>query len=358
MAERVFLLPDPGEGLTEAQVVSWLVAEGDAVELNQPIAEVETAKAVVEIPSPFEGVVARLHAEAGATIAVGDPLISFDVAGDDASPSGGAAEPPAEGSSAGVKVSSYDPFGGPPATARAVASTPKVRRLAAELGVRIETVAGTGPQGRVTAEDVRRAVEGRGDQRDAFAVTVSEDHQGEVREVGTIRRALADTLMRQAAIPQVTTFRTVDCTALEAVRTSSGISPLPIVAAAVCRTVEQHPIINATWAEDRILVHGTVNLGVATDTDRGLMVPVVRDAARRGLADMHAEIRRVADAARSGSLAVADAVNPTIGISNTGTYGSEAGTPLLTPGCAVTLAIGVVAPRALVVDGAVVARPA
>jgi pyruvate dehydrogenase E2 component (dihydrolipoamide acetyltransferase) len=224
--------------------------------------------------------------------------------------------------------------------------------------VRIETVAGTGPQGRVTAEDVRRAAERRRDSRDTFAVTVSEDLQSEVRELGTIRRALADTLTRQAAIPQVTTFRTVDCTALEAVRTASAMSPLPIVAAALCRTVEQHPIINATWAEDRILLHGTVNLGVATDTDRGLMVPVVRDAARRGLADMQAEIRRVAEAARSGSLSVADAVNPTIGISNTGTYGSEAGTPILTPRCAVTLAIGVVAPRALVVNGAVVARPA
>jgi 2-oxoisovalerate dehydrogenase E2 component (dihydrolipoyl transacylase) len=356
MAERVFVLPDPGEGLTEAQVVTWLVAEGDTVELNQPIAEVETAKAVVEIPAPFAGVVLRLHAEAGGAIAVGQPLITFDVDGGDAPFSGGSPEPSV--GSAGVTARTYDQTVERRVTAGAVASTPNVRRLAKDLGVRIEGVQGTGPAGRITAEDVRRFAERPDDHEDAFGLTVSEDLHDEIHDVGPIRRAVADNLTRQAAIPQVTTFRTVDCTALEDVRTASGMSPLPIVAAALCRTIERHPIINATWAEDRVLVHGKVNIGVATDTERGLMVPVVRDAGRRGLADMQAEIRRVAEAARSGSLGVADMVDATIGVSNTGSYGSEAGTPILTPGSAVTIAIGVVAPRALVVDGEVVARPA
>jgi len=316
--ERVFVLPDPGEGLTEAEVVAWLVAEGDTVELNQPLAEVETAKAVVEIPSPYAGVVVRLHAEAGGSVAVGDALVTCQVDG------GG------EGS----------------------VSTPAVRRLARDLGVDIGAVAGTGPSGRVTAEDVRLAA----DASSARSDTSTAD--GEVRAVDPVRRAIARVLSEQAAIPQVTTFRTVDCTALEEVRRERDVSPLPVVAAALCRTIEAHPLLNAAWADQGTLIRGSVDIAIATDTERGLMVPVVRDAGRRGIGDLASEVRRVADLARAGGLRPADTANATVGLSNTGSYGSEAGTPILTPGSAVTLAIGVIAPRALVVNGDVVARPA
>jgi pyruvate dehydrogenase E2 component (dihydrolipoamide acetyltransferase) len=221
-----------------------------------------------------------------------------------------------------------------------------VRALARELGVAIGDLAGSGPDGRVTASDVR-------------AAAGAPSAEGEERvAVSAVRRAVAETLSRQAQIPQVTTFRTVECSEVEVVRGELGVSPLPIVAAALCRTVADHPMLNAVWDGDAMRMRAGVHLEIAVDTEHGLMVPVVRDAERRGIADLAGEIGRLAELARRGELRPADTHGATIGISNTGSYGSEAGTPILTPGSAVTIAIGAIAPRALVIDGAVVARPA
>ena len=359
MAERVFVLPDPGEGLTEAEVVAWLVAEGDTVELNQPLAEVETAKAVVEIPSPYAGVVVRLHAEAGGSVAVGDALVTFRVDGGGEDSAGGSARSHAASSGGSEATDGSRRGAGPPPPpsplpAAGSISTPAVRRLARDLGVEIGSVAGTGAAGRVTADDVRRMA-GSGS---APPEAVATDGGGEVRALDPVRRAIGRVLTEQAAIPQVTTFRTVDCSALEVVRRELDVSPLPVVAAALCRTIEAHPLLNSAWADQWSLVRGPVDIAIATDTERGLMVPVVRDAGHRGIGDLASEVRRVADIARAGRLTPADTANATIGLSNTGSYGSEAGTPILTPGSAVTLAIGMIAPRALVVNGEVVARPA
>jgi 2-oxoisovalerate dehydrogenase E2 component (dihydrolipoyl transacylase) len=274
MTERVFAMPDLGEGLEEAEVMAWLVAEGDLVELNQPLVEVQTAKAAVEIPSPVAGRVATLHGAPGQSVAVGAPLVTFDT------------DEPDTGES------------GPP--------TPEVRRL----------------------------------------------------PVSATRRAIADTLERQAAIPQVTTFRTVDCSVLEAFRAELEVSPLPVVVAACCRVVADHPMLNASWGGDEILVRGRVDVGIAVDTEEGLIVPVLRAAERRGITEVAAEIRRLADAARTGALSPDDVGRHAIAISNTGSYGSEAGTPILSPGTGVTLAVGTIAPRPLVVGGRVEARPA
>jgi len=351
MTERVFLLPDPGEGLTEADVVAWLVSEGDTVELNQAIAEVETAKAVVEIPSPYAGVVVRLHAEAGASVAVGEALVTFEVGGGETDSSGGAAGSHVDTANRGQDQIGSQRAAEPPAAsasppAGTSRSTPAVRRLARELGVEVSAVAGTGTGGRVTEDDVRRA--------GSFGQTSA----GERVPVSPVRRAVADVLTRQAAIPQVTTFRTVDCTALEEFRRGLGVSPLPVVAAALCRTISGHPIINAAWDGDTISMRAAVHLGIAVDTEHGLTVPVVRGAEAMGVGALGAEIKRVAELARGGRLAPADTHGATVGISNTGSYGSEAGTPILTPGSSVTIAVGVIAPRALVVEGEVVARPA
>jgi 2-oxoisovalerate dehydrogenase E2 component (dihydrolipoyl transacylase) len=134
---------------------------------------------------------------------------------------------------------------------------------------------------------------------------------------------------------------------------------LPIVAAALCAVVEQHPILNATWLDDAIEYREKINVGLAVDTEQGLLVPVVQDAGHRGIAGLAGEIARLADAARAGTLALEDKLaTSTIAVSNTGSYGSEAGTPILSPGTSVTLALGVIEPRALVIGGAVVARPA
>jgi pyruvate/2-oxoglutarate dehydrogenase complex dihydrolipoamide acyltransferase (E2) component len=156
----------------------------------------------------------------------------------------------------------------------------------------------------------------------------------------------------------VTTFRTLDCGALDELREELGLSPLPIVLAALARVVADHPLLNASWAGDGILLHRKVNVGVAVDTEEGLIVPVVRDVGALGLADIASAIRSLAERARGGGLEADDVSGATIAVSNTGSYGSEAGTPLLNPGNAVTIAVGVIGPRALVVDGDVTARPA
>jgi pyruvate dehydrogenase E2 component (dihydrolipoamide acetyltransferase) len=356
MTERVFSMPDLGEGLESGEVVAWLVGEGDAVALNQPLVEVETEKATVEIPSPFAGVVVSLHASEGSSVAVGGPLVTFADTDREVGGGGSAGQPPPNPSSATtadrqpsgrVLPGPETPLAGAPTVARA---TPPVRKLAKELGVDLSEVEASGADGRVTAEDVRRAAGGSGTPGSSSTSEPTGDHGG--------RRAVARVLTRQAGVPQVTTFRTVDCSELEGFRTELGVSPLPVVIAAVCRTVAAHPMINARWTDGGPVERTEVNVGVATDTEHGLVVPVVHDAASLGIAGLASEIRRVAEGARGGSLAPADLAGATIALSNTGSYGSEAGTPILSPGTAVTLAIGVISPRALVVDGEIVARPA
>jgi pyruvate dehydrogenase E2 component (dihydrolipoamide acetyltransferase) len=357
MAEHVFALPDLGEGLEEGTIAAWLVAEGDVVELNQPIAEIETAKAVVEMPSPVSGRIVALHVAEGSEARVGEALVTFEVAGLVVG-----AGPPAAGPGRGAATGdATDASGGAPSPAAlrsdtvartvagrvsTVAATPAVRRLAKDLGVDLGSVTASGADGRVTREDVERAAGG------------ARAGAGEVEEisVSATRRAIAARLVEIAAVPQVTTFRTVDCTALDAVRRELAVSPLPIVVRALAEIRADHPMLNASWGEDRILVHRLVNVGVATDTERGLVVPVVKDVGSRGVGAISDEVKRLADAARGGSLKAEDVSGATIAVSNTGSYGSEAGTPLLNPGHAVTLAFGMIEPRALVVDGRVEAR--
>jgi 2-oxoisovalerate dehydrogenase E2 component (dihydrolipoyl transacylase) len=318
MAARVFAMPDLGEGLEEGEIVAWLVAEGEQITLNQPLVEVETAKATVEIPSPFAGMVTTLHASVGDAVPVGSPLVTFD------------------GASSGPDVA---------ATPVKAAATPAVRKLAKERGIDLATIAGTGPDGRITVEDLDATYGGSLEDVDVEPFT-------------PVRREIARRLSEVAAIPQVTTFRTVDCTALEAFRTERDVSPLPVFIAALARIGPDHPLLNSSWRSDGIHAPRSVHVGLAIDTKRGLMVPVLRNAHSMGIAGIASEIRRLAEAARGGHLTPNDLTGATIGVSNTGSYGSEAGTPLLNPGNAVTVAIGVIQARALVVGGEVVARPA
>jgi pyruvate dehydrogenase E2 component (dihydrolipoamide acetyltransferase) len=180
----------------------------------------------------------------------------------------------------------------------------------------------------------------------------------DVAPVSAVRRAIARTLEAAAAIPQVTTFRTVDATALETVRLELEVSPLPVFVRALVEILSDHPNLNASWHEDGIRVHRVVHVGIAVDTERRLAVPVVHDAQAHGIGAIAAEIGRLAEAARDGSLSPSETRGATISVSNTGSYGSEFGTPLLNPPGAVTIALGVIALRALVVDGAVEPRPA
>lgn len=369
MAERVFNLPDLGEGLEEAEIIDWKVAEGDTVELNQPLVEVNTAKALVEIPAPWEGVVEKLHAGEGAVVKVGEPLVTIRVEATESSP-----KPKRQALLVGYGVeeeevhpAASDGGRAPGAPTRErgepVRASPPVRRLAKELGVDLTSVNGSGPGGRVTREDVL-AASGAGEETGPAPAATGDERRIPLK--GT-RRLIAEKMARAAReIPQVTTFLTVDATALQAFReevsgqSSRRVTALPIVVRALVEVCKDHPKLNSSFdAEAReIVVNERFHVGIATDTEHGLLVPVVRSADHLGIVALSEEIARLTEAARAGKATPQDMVGSTITVTNVGTFGAEFGTPIVNHPEAAILALGVVEPRALVVDGEVQARPA
>jgi 2-oxoisovalerate dehydrogenase E2 component (dihydrolipoyl transacylase) len=397
VAEREFKLPDLGEGLTEGEVVRWLVVEGDAIVLNQPIVEVETAKAVVEIPSPYAGTVVKLHAAEGDSLDVGAPLISVDTGGGaaTASPSAAAeAEPEPQATLVGPgerqptrrrRIAGHAP-NGPAAQAGAVEpgagsvqaaqrpmATPPVRRYAKDRGVDLAALVGTGKGGRITREDVDGAlttdqppVAARG-EASAVARAPRERTAERIPVRGTRRQTAAAMTASAFTIPHVTEFLTVDATRLMELRdrlralpaaADLRLTPLAVVAKALCVAVRSHPLMNSSWDEDagEIEVKGWVNLGIATDTPTGLLVPNIKDADTLGILDLAGELARLTDLARERRAAPADLTGGTITITNVGGFGVETGTPIINrPECAI-LATGLIAPRPWVVDGQLTVR--
>lgn len=403
MAERDFLLPDLGEGLEEAEIVTWRVAAGDRVELNQPLVDVDTAKALVEIPSPFAGVVIRLHGGEGDVVKVGAPLVTIALkeetaaapakAPAEATPARSGTEEQATGDGVprrravlvGYGVDEDEGIRRPRRTrvgpvpkepAGPVRTSPPVRRLAKDLGVDLASVTGTGPEGRVTREDVQRAAESAPGAAASAARTgepapsplpAATEVETERIPVRGVRRLIAEKMARSAReIPHVTSFLTVDATAVEAFRddiqAASGerVGPLPIVVRALVEVCRQHPKLNASFDAEasEIVLYRTCSVGIATETERGLLVPVVRDAGSLGLMELSGRIARLVEAARSASIGPEELSGGTITVSNVGTFGSEFGTPIINHPEGVILALGVIQPRALVVDGRVEARPA
>lgn len=321
-----FRLPDLGEGLTEAELVSWAVAVGDTVELNATIGEVETAKALVELPSPFAGVVRELLVQPGTTVPVGTPIIRVETAVDEASPS------PRQDS---VLVG-YGPSA--PTVSRRRRPLPHTPR---PPGVRSGAV-----HARRAAEDARES-------------------RTPIR--GVRRETAAAMVASAASAPHVTEFLTVDVTAsvrlLHRLRESAAfdglhLTPLTLVAKALLLTLRAHPTLNSSWAEDtqEIVTKHYVNLGIATATERGLMVPNVKDADRLALPDLCRAIGTLTDTARAGRATPTDLTGGTITITNVGIYGIDTGTPILNPGEAAILALGAIARRPWVVGDDIVAR--
>lgn len=387
---KEFRLPDLGEGLTESEILSWKVAVGDTVSLNQVIAEVETAKAVVELPSPFAGVVTALHEQPGTVVEVGKPIVSFEVADDaGAAPSGavpaGAAttavetakrQPNLVGYGAVVESSGrparrartfttpvVEPARGPVVEpvetepleanpAERPRTTPPVRKLAKDLGIELAAVEGTGAGGLITREDIRNFVappEGTQIPRTTA--------QGE-REVRTpikgVRKFTAAAMVASAfTAPHATEFLTVDVTPtmdllakLKASRAFSGykLTPLTLVAKAVLIALRRNPSLNSRWEEasQEIVQFNYVNLGIAAATPRGLTVPNIKDADAMSLLDLSAALTELTETARAGKSAPADLSGGTISITNIGVFGIDAGTPILNPGEAAILAMGAV----------------
>lgn len=392
MAVRQFLLPDLGEGLEDAEIVAWRVGVGDRVELNQTVAEVNTAKALVEVPAPWEGVIEALHAAEGDVVAVGAPLFSMRVEEGSASAGGEPGPAPTETApdaaetapavparrphlvgygvaeeEAAAGAPGAEPPAGTPRPTGPVPSTPPVRRLAKDLGVDLRSLPGSGPGGRVVRDDVVRAAARQGPAVSAGGPQPPGAGRVTVVPVRGTRRLIAEKMTRSVReIPHVTAFLDFDATSLQAFReeiardSGERVSPLPVVVRALAAVCAEHPKLNATFDAERfeIRLFGTVNVGIATETEQGLLVPVVRDAAAKGIAQIATEISGLAEAARAGRLTPAEMSGGTITVSNVGSFGSAAGTPIINHPEAAVLALGVVEPRALVVDGKVVARPA
>ncbi|WP_425545906.1 dihydrolipoamide acetyltransferase family protein [Agromyces neolithicus] len=446
---RDFPLPDLGEGLTESEIVAWRVAVGDRVELNQIIADVETAKAVVELPSPYAGVITALHAAEGETIDVGAPLFSCDTgepggesdvaaapaaeaepsasAAVDAVPAPAASSAPAESSAraadaapgpnlvgygaaaetgpkrrarAGLASTPVATASAAPAPADVAAhdatvteveplverprSTPPVRKLARDLGVELETVTGTGERGLITREDVEAAasVSSPADLVDSGASASSRPADmtplahlagpqlpAETRiPIRGVRKHTAAAMVRSAfTAPHVTEFLTVDVTAtmqlLRGIRDDRAfaghkVTPLAVVAKALCIAARRTPEVNARWEEEsqEIVQFSGVNLGIAAATERGLVVPNIKGAESMTLVELADAITALADTARAGRTQPVDLAGGTISITNIGVFGIDAGTPILNPGEAAILAMGAVRRQPWEHDGEIALR--
>jgi 2-oxoisovalerate dehydrogenase E2 component (dihydrolipoyl transacylase) len=389
---RIFALPDVGEGLTEAEILSWHVAPGDTVTVNQIIVDIETAKAAVELPSPYAGVVRELFAEPGATVAVGTPIIAIDT-GPDSGPEPAAAigTAPAgaigeEGPSGRIATlvgygpraatvarrprrTAPAPAAAAPSHAAAPLAKPPVRKLAKELGVDLRAVLGSAAGGVITREDVERAAAVNNGGVGSAARSSPESYPGQRREpVRGVRKATAAAVVSSAfTAPHVTMFLTVDVTPMMELRArlkgqpqfrEVKLTPLAFAARAVCLAVRRTPDVNASWDEatGEIVYFGYVHLGIAAATPRGLVVPKIRNADRMPLRELAVALDELAVSAREGRTAPGDMLGGTITITNIGVFGIDTGTPILNPGESAILALGTIRDMPWVVDGNVAAR--
>ena len=414
MSDMTFPLPDVGEGLTEAEIVTWQVAPGDTVALNQVICEIETAKSLVELPSPFAGVVTELLAEVGQTVPVGAPIMRVSQDGaaaateraaqpeaasepaDAAKSAGGAqptgapqpataepaaaaepAEPADEGGavlvgygSAGT-VRSRRRRGGEPllsapvipvAAASPVIAKPPIRKLAKDLGVDLAQVTGTGIGGEVLRDDVVR----HGSQASLFR-NITTPEAPEVREeripLKGMRKQIAKAMVTSAfEAPHVGVFTDVDATrTMEFVKRLKSspdfagikVSPLLIFAKAMLWAIRRNPEINSTFTETEIIRHHFVNLGIAAATPRGLIVPNIKEAQELSLRELAQAIEQLTITAREGRTQPEQMQRGTITLTNIGVFGMDFGTPILNPGEVAIMAMGTIKQKPWVVDGEV-----
>lgn len=347
---KEFRFPDVGEGITEGEIVRWLVKEGDEVQADQTLAEVETDKAVVEMPSPYAGTVLKLHFKEKDLVKVGQTLVTIGEKG----------EVPAERAPAAAPA---------PAAARPgeVLATPGVRALAKELGVDIAAVRGTGPGGRVTETDVRSFRAAPPEKKPPVKVKAKYDLFGTLERVPLrgIRRSTAKK-MRESLdhAAHVTHCDEADAGPLEALRArmkpeveaaGAKLTYLPLIVKALIEALKLHPAFNATLDEDEneIVLKKYYNIGIAVDVPDGLVVPVVKFADQKSVAALAAEIQDLAARARDRTIDLADLKGGTFSITNVGVIGGEVATPIINYPEVAILATMKVADRARVVGGAV-----
>jgi pyruvate/2-oxoglutarate dehydrogenase complex dihydrolipoamide acyltransferase (E2) component len=373
----IFYLPDLGEGLEEAELIEWSVRVGQRVQENDILAKMETAKALVEIPSPRDGVIGTLHAKPGQAVKVGAPLVTFKVQPSVPAGSGDGGgrrtEPPPQAATAreeprrdaGSVVGNL----GDESHERGekVLAAPAVRRLARDLGVDLSRVTGTGIGGRITPHDVQAAAhDGERAPAAAPAAPKLTTGLGALRiPFRGVRRTIAEHLRYSVShAVHYTVMDEADVTALDALRrklvaaSNEKVSLLPFVAVAVCRVLSgrmgaKFVRLNSTVDDEKqeIVQHAAVHLGVATDTESGLMVPVVRDAGHLGVLELSRRIAQLAQAARDRELKPDQLIGSTFTISNFGSMGGRFGTPIINYPEAGVLAIGRAREGVVVRDG-------
>ncbi len=366
----VFNFPDVGEGIHEGRVVEWLVAEGDTVAEDQALVKVETDKAVVELPSPHAGTVLRLHAAADADIFVGDPLVTIGEAGEEL-PEDFAPAAEAAPEMTPTEVEAPAPVVG----GRRPLATPRTRALARKLGVDLQSVHGSGSGGRITDEDVERAAEGGAPAAPAPHVapvgTVTATIDGEVERVPiTHLRKIIAGAMRTAkhTAAHVTHVDEADVTDLIAhyrrakpvieERTGVRFTLLPLFIKALVATLQKHPILNASVDEERgeILFKKYYNIGIAVDTPEGLIVPVIRDADRKDMVELAAELADKAERARSRQLGLDELKGGSCTITNIGPLGGVFATPIINVPEMAIVGLHAIKERPEVVDGEIAIR--
>ena len=396
---RRFLLPDLGEGLTDAEIVAWHVAAGDQVELNQVLVEVETEKAVVELPSPYAGTVVELLAAPGDTVAVGAPIVAIDAGGADAGASDAADSAPLAGTAPAEKVSvlvGYGPSEAAPSRRRrrhrpgarpdrpAVAPTtpaaptpgrngarplaaPPVRFMARQEGIDLAEVDGHGPGGIITREDLAAHLAGAAPAppMEAAGPAPGRETRSPVRG---IQKRMAEAMVRSVATaPQACVFLTVDVTAtselVERLRQNrhfegTRVTMLTVVARASLLALREHGALNSSWDEatDEIVRKHYVNLGIAAAGPHGLVVPNIKDAHELTLRELAAALTDLTEQARAARSTPADLSGGTFTITNVGVFGVDAGLPILNPGEAGILAVGAVQRRPWEHEGAIALR--
>jgi pyruvate dehydrogenase E2 component (dihydrolipoamide acetyltransferase) len=358
VARFEFRLPDIGEGLAEAEVAKWLVAVGDRVTEDQAVVEMMTDKATVELPSPAAGLVAEQLAAEGDVVKTGAVLYVLETEAQIGVATG---HPPAAESHA-KSASSADPA----LPGAGVLAPPAVRKLAREMGVDLANVKGSGPGGRISAEDVKRNAAGA-PARPAAAQPAA--GVGQRIRLRGVQKRMAETMALSArTIPHVTGFHELDAGAFadlaarlrrEAESKGARFPFDTLLVRATAIAARRHPIFNSSLDDERgeIVMHEDVNVGVATATSEGLIVPVVKRADAMNLDGLAKEVDRVTSAARDGKTSVSDVQGGTITISNTGAWRAGHGTSLIRSPEVALVAFGRIEDKAVVRDGKVVARP-
>jgi pyruvate dehydrogenase E2 component (dihydrolipoamide acetyltransferase) len=410
MSLAVFNLPDVGEGLTEAEIVSWKVSAGDQVTVNQVICEIETAKSIVELPCPFAGTIEKLFAKEGDTVLVGSPIISVQaegnilmagpatssiptvtesntmheavadvassVASDETKPNlvgygstgHGATRRKRSGAVAAASLASAVPTATsaiPTALSGDVIAKPPIRKLAKDLNVDLSKVAATGPAGEITREDVVNAATQASVFRNLTTPAIPSEREERIPVKG-VRKAIATAMVQSAfTAPHVSIFVDVDATRtmeyvkrLKASTDFAGVkvTPLLLMAKAMMWAVRRNPTVNSTWTDKEIIVHNFVNFGVAAATPRGLIVPNIKDADRMSMLELARQLELLAATAREGKTTPEDMKDGTITITNIGVFGVDTGTPILNPGQVAIVALGSIRPKPWVVNNEIVIR--